>query len=151
MYIGIQFWNWTTSQIIGGALRVNSFLASVVFCRLLKIFQNFGQKSQLTEHRSRTRCYKTFFMPNSTEHENSTASQKLKYWQIKKFPALSILIVVFIMLINVKMLTIVDIFTFMSRINFVLSWVNHETAGPGHEVIKLFNAQLSWARNLSCS
>ena len=42
---------------------------------------------------------------------------------------------VFIMLINVKMPTIVDILTFMSRINFVLSWVEHGksfiTSGPG--------------------
>ena len=41
--------------------------------------------------------------------------------------------VVFIMLKNVKMPTI-GILTFMSRINFVLSWVEHEksfmTSGP---------------------
>ena len=40
------------------------------------------------------------------------------------------------MLINVKMPTIVGILTFMSRINFVLSWVEHEksfiTMGPCH-------------------
>ena len=34
--------------------------------------------------------------------------------------------VVFIMLINIKMPTIVGILTFMSRMNFVLSWVEHE-------------------------
>ena len=34
--------------------------------------------------------------------------------------------VVFITLINVKMSTTVGILTFMSRINFVLSWVEHE-------------------------
>ena len=38
------------------------------------------------------------------------------------------------MLINVKMPTIVGILTFMSRINFVLSWLEHEksfiTSGP---------------------
>ena len=42
---------------------------------------------------------------------------------------------VFFLLINVKMPTINDIITFMSRINFVLSWVDHEkcfaTSGPG--------------------
>ena len=52
-----------------------------------------------------------------------------------KFLALSLSDVVFIMLINVKMPTIVGILTFMSRINFVLSWVEHEfffiTSGPG--------------------
>ena len=46
---------------------------------------------------------------------------KLKYRQMKKFPALSLSDVVFIMLINVKMPTIVGILTFMSRINFGLS------------------------------
>ena len=46
---------------------------------------------------------------------------KLKYRQMKKFFAFSISDVVFIMLINVKMPTIVGILTFMSRINLVLS------------------------------
>ena len=59
-------------------------------------------------------------MLNSTEHEISTAQKKLKYIQIKKFLALSLLDVVFIMLINVKVSIIVGILTFMSRINFVL-------------------------------
>ena len=40
------------------------------------------------------------------------------------------------MLINVKMQTIVGILTFMSRINFVLSCIEHEkyfiTLGPGY-------------------
>ena len=44
---------------------------------------------------------------------------KLKYRQIKKFLALSLSEVVFIMLINVKMPTIVGILAFMSRIDFV--------------------------------
>ena len=47
---------------------------------------------------------------------------------------LSLSDVVFIMLINVKMPTIVCILTFMSRINFVLSWVERRksfiTSGP---------------------
>ena len=67
------------------------------------------------------RGYKTFFMLISTEHEISTAHNKLKYRQMKKFLALSFSDVVFIMLINVKMPTIVGILTFMSRMNFVLS------------------------------
>ena len=54
---------------------------------------------------------------------------------MKKFLALSLSDVVFIMLINVKMPTIVGILTFMSRINFVLSCVEHEksfiTSRPG--------------------
>ena len=47
--------------------------------------------------------------------------------------ALSLSDVVFIALVNVKMPTIVGILTFMSRINFVLSWVEHGsfiTSGP---------------------
>ena len=54
---------------------------------------------------------------------------------MKKFLALSLSDVVFIMLINVKMPTIVGILTFISRINFVLSRVEHEkgfiTSGTG--------------------
>ena len=46
---------------------------------------------------------------------------KTKYQQIKKFRALSLSDVVFIMLINVKMPTTVGILTFMSRINLLLS------------------------------
>ena len=48
---------------------------------------------------------------------------KPKIRQIKKLLAFSLLYVVFIMLINVKMPTIVGILTFISRINFVLSYV----------------------------
>ena len=62
------------------------------------------------------RDYKRVFMLDSTEHEISTA-----YRIVKKFLALSLSDVVFIMLINVKMSTIVGILTFMSRIIFVLS------------------------------
>ena len=47
--------------------------------------------------------------------------KKLKYRQMKKCLALSLSDVIFIMLINVKMSTIVGILTFMSRINFMLS------------------------------
>ena len=50
---------------------------------------------------------------------------KLNYQQMKKSIALSLSDVVFIMLTNVKMPTIVCILTFMSRINFVLSSVEH--------------------------
>ena len=58
-------------------------------------------------------------MLNSTEHKISTAHKKLKYRKVKKFLALSLLDVVFLMLINVKMSTIVGILTLMSRINFL--------------------------------
>ena len=59
-------------------------------------------------------------MLDSTEHEISTAHE-LKYQQLKKFLALSLSDVVFIMLTNVTMSTIVGILTFMTRIKFVLS------------------------------
>ena len=54
---------------------------------------------------------------------------------MKKFLALSPSDVVFIMPLNVKMPMIVGILTFMSRINFMLSGVEHGksfiTSGPG--------------------
>ena len=46
---------------------------------------------------------------------------KIKCLQMKEFLAISLSDVVFILLINVKMPTIVGILTFMSRTNFVLS------------------------------
>ena len=64
-------------------------------------------------------------MLSSTEHEIST-TQKLKHPTVKMFLALSLSDVVFIMLINVKMPTLVGILTFISRINFLLSRVEHE-------------------------
>ena len=65
-------------------------------------------------------------MLNSTEHKSQLLIKKLIYRQMKKFLASGLSDVVFIMLINVKMLpTIVGILTFMIRINFVLSWVEH--------------------------
>ena len=84
---------------------------------------------------SRLRDYKLF----SCSTQLSTKFQLLIKNEIptnKKFLALSISDVIFIMLINVKMPTIVGILTFMSRINFVLSLVEHGksflTSGPGH-------------------
>ena len=68
----------------------------------------------------RLRGYKTF----SFSTQLSTKFQlliKLKYRQIKKFLALSLSGVVFIMLLNVKMPTFVVILTFISWINFTLS------------------------------
>ena len=59
---------------------------------------------------------------------------KILYQQMKKFLALNLSDVVFIMLINVKMPTIVGILTFMSKINFMLSCFEHGqsfiTSGP---------------------
>ena len=59
-------------------------------------------------------------MRYSTEHDRSTAYKKLKNRKAKKFLALSLSDVVFIMLINVKMPKNVGILTVLSRINFVL-------------------------------
>ena len=57
---------------------------------------------------------------------------------MKKFLALSLSDVVFIMLINVKMWTIFGILTLMSRMNLLLSWVEH-----GKSLItRLFDTQM---------
>ena len=72
---------------------------------------------------------------------------------MKKFLALSLSDVVFSMLINVKMPTIVGILKFMSRLNFVLSWVEYEkkfiTSGPGffatNSMYFLFQAEPSFS------
>ena len=50
---------------------------------------------------------------------------------MKKFLALSLSDVVFILPINAKMPTIVGILIFMSRINFVLSWPQGGGGGGG--------------------
>ena len=83
---------------------------------------------------ARPQGYKTFFMLNSFEHETLNAH---KYTNIKKFIFLGSdkLRMLFFLLINVKMPTIVGILTFMSRKNLMLSWAGHEksfiTSGPG--------------------
>ena len=86
------------------------------------------------------RGYKTFFMLNSSTKFQLLIKTKLP--NFKKVLAFSLSDVVFIMLINfkmpaivnVKMPTIVGILKFMSRINFVLNWVEYEksfiTPGP---------------------
>ena len=62
---------------------------------------------------------------------------KTKMLKIKAFLVFKLSDGVFIMLINVKMPTIVGILTFMSMLNFVLSWDEHEksliTSRAGHK------------------
>ena len=75
----------------------------------------------MRRHYSLTDGYKTFFMLNSTEHEILNAH---KYKNIKKFSFFSDSDkqrMLFFMLINVKMPTIVGILTFVSRKKFMLS------------------------------
>ena len=68
------------------------------------------------------RGYKTFFILTSTEHEVSTAPKNGNNEKLRSFfSSLNLSDIVFIMLINVKMPTIVGILTFISRIKFVLS------------------------------
>ena len=62
---------------------------------------------------------KLFFVLNSNEHEIQMLI-KSKILKKKIFLAFRLSDVVFIMLLNVKMPTIVGILTFMSMINFVL-------------------------------
>ena len=71
-------------------------------------------------------------MLNSIEHVSSTTHKN--YQQMKRILALSLSDVEFIMLVNVKMMlvnvkmpTIVGILTFISKINFMLSRVEHDT------------------------
>ena len=61
------------------------------------------------EANTRHQGYETVFMLNSTERKILTAHKKLKYQQLEKLIALSLSDVLFIMLINVKMPTIVGI------------------------------------------
>ena len=80
------------------------------------------------------RGYKQIFMLNSTEHEilnliSIKISRNLAFLSGSYKPRM-----LFFRLINVKMPTIVGILTFMSRKNFILSWVKHEffyNRGPG--------------------
>ena len=65
----------------------------------------------------RPQSYKTF----SCSTQLSTKFQLLIKTKIPTNALKNLSVVVFIMLINVKMPTIVGILTFMSRINFVLS------------------------------
>ena len=71
----------------------------------------------------RARRDKTFFMLNSVEHEILNAH---KYENIKKFSFLQTNRMLFFLLIDVKMPTIVGILTFMSRKTFMLNLVEHE-------------------------
>ena len=80
------------------------------------------------------RGYKTFFILNSVEHEILNA---YKYETVKKFSIFSgsdKLRMLFFLLINVKMPTIVGILTFLSRKFFMLNCIEHEksfiTSGP---------------------
>ena len=63
---------------------------------------------------------KTFFMLNSFEHEILDAHKYKKYQEIQLFSGADKLRMLFFLLINVKMPTIVGILTFMSRNNFML-------------------------------
>ena len=59
-------------------------------------------------------------MLNSTEHGISIAHKNLNNEKYTFFIAFKLAFVVFIMLINVKMPTVVSILTVMSKINFIL-------------------------------
>ena len=89
--------------------KIKTFTENVTLSfKLLAIFFN------VTENRSQG--YKTFFMLNATEHEISPANKSLNAVKVKTFLAFKLSDVVFIMLINVKMPTIVGILTFMSSV-----------------------------------
>ena len=69
----------------------------------------------------RPRGYKTFFMLNSVEHEILNARKYKNRRKFSTFLGSDKLIMLFFLLINVKMPTIVRILTFMSRETFMLS------------------------------
>ena len=72
---------------------------------------------------------------------------------MKKFLALSISDVVFIMLINVEMPTFVGILTFMSRINFMLRVEQEKsfiTSGPGYLEEETQNSNSYMTARLTC-
>ena len=74
-------------------------------------------------------------MLNSFEHKILYAHKYKKYQGIRFFLGSDKPRMLFFPLINVKMPTIFGILTFMSRKNFMLSWVEHEksfiTLEPG--------------------
>ena len=76
-------------------------------------------------------------MLNSVEHEILNAYKYKTSQVIRLFLGSDKPRMLFFPLIHVKMPTIVDILTFMSRKNFMLSCVEHEkcfiTSGPGHQ------------------
>ena len=84
------------------------------FPRLKIRIESHNNKAQPSHYRARG--YKTFFMLNSAEHEILSAR---KYENIKKssFSGSDKPRVLFFLLINVKMPTIIVIITFMSRKN----------------------------------
>ena len=96
------------------------------------------------------RGYKTFSMLSSVKHEVLNAHKYKKYQEIRRLLGSDKLRMLSSPLINVKMPTIVGILTFMSRKNFMLSWVEHEkcfiTSGPGHcskfKIAKLYCNQV---------
>ena len=66
------------------------------------------------------RGYKTFFMLNLVEHEILNAHKYKKYQEIRLLLGLAKPRMLFFLLMNVKMPTIVGILTFMSWKNFTL-------------------------------
>ena len=67
------------------------------------------------------RGYKTFFMLNSAEHEILITHKYKKIRKLNIFQAQTKPTMLFFLLINVKMPTIVGILTFMSRKNSMLN------------------------------
>ena len=65
-------------------------------------------------------------MLTSAEHEILDTPQNKKYQEIQHVSGSDKPRMLFFLLINVKMPAIVGILTFMSRKNFMLSWVKHE-------------------------
>ena len=87
--------------------------------RLRECYQSMSLEA--TSEEDRARGYKTFFMLNSVEHEILNAHKYKKYQEIQLFSDSDKPRMLFFLLINVKMPTLVGILTFMSCKNFILN------------------------------
>ena len=87
------------------------------------LFINFDDEEFYT---IKPRGYKTFFKLCSVEHKMLNAHKYKKYPKIQHFSGSYKPRMLFYLLINVKMPTIVGILIFMSRKNSMLNRVEHE-------------------------
>ena len=92
--------------------------ASEVENLLLENGKQTSQGKRLAQARReiiKPRNYKTFFMLNSAEHEILNAHKYKSFYKIQLFSGSDKASILFVLLINFKMPTIVGILTFMGR------------------------------------
>ena len=99
-----------------------SWFFNVALCKLTmcnRELKNLRMRSLFISGSIWSRGYKTFFMPNSTEHEILNAHKYKKYQEVQLLSGSDKPRLLFFLLIDVKMPTVVGILTFMSRKNFM--------------------------------